>query len=149
MPPKRSEPAATTIPEEENDVLELLERRRLEVQRKKAREFANYLEELEEDIPEMSAEQQRAWSLLNALRSDLRAAIIKEEREIKSRAQVISSGQRLAELYAGEAQEKRKRVDSIPQAEKSSQTGKRLCYACNKEGHLAKNCPEQKNRLKT
>jgi hypothetical protein len=55
------------------------------------REFANFLDELEEDIPEMSHEQQRAWSLLNGLRRDVRSEVLREEREIRSREQVIAA----------------------------------------------------------
>ncbi len=43
-----------------------------------AREFANYVEELEEDIPEdMPLEVRRVWTLLNGLRPAIRTGILR------------------------------------------------------------------------
>jgi hypothetical protein len=107
------------------------------------RELLSYIEELEEDIPELSVEEQRAWALLNALHSGLRAAVLREERVIRTRDQVVSTAQRLQELgvVASESHPKRKRVDKEVHARgsreaRSERTGKRACYACGKEGHL-------------
>jgi hypothetical protein len=49
------------------------------------REFANYVEELEEDIPEMGIEESRAWVLLNGLRPAIRTGVLRETRTISSR----------------------------------------------------------------
>jgi hypothetical protein len=57
------------------------------------RDFANFLNELEEDIPEMSHEEQRAWLLLNGLRREVRSGVLREEREIRSQEQVITAAQ--------------------------------------------------------
>jgi Zinc knuckle len=118
------------------------------------RELSNYIEELEEDVPELSAEQQRAWTLLNSLQLELRAAVLREERTIRTRGQVISTAQRLQELgvVVSESQSKRKRVDSEvyrsrerePQLGRKAQMMERLCYACDKPGHVAKDCPSKK-----
>jgi hypothetical protein len=41
----------------------------------------------------MSREEQRAWSLLNGLRHEVRSEVLREEREIRSRKQVITAAQ--------------------------------------------------------
>jgi hypothetical protein len=41
----------------------------------------------------MSYEEQRAWSLLNGLRHEVRSGVLREEREIRSREQVIAVAQ--------------------------------------------------------
>jgi hypothetical protein len=41
----------------------------------------------------MSHEEQRAWSLLNGLRHKVRSGVLREEREIRSRKQVIAAVQ--------------------------------------------------------
>jgi hypothetical protein len=46
----------------------------------------------------MSHEEQRAWLLLNGLRREVRSGVLREEREIRSREQVIAAAQRLHEL---------------------------------------------------
>jgi hypothetical protein len=46
----------------------------------------------------MSQEESRAWSLLNGLRTEVRSGVLREEREIRTREQVIASAQRLHEL---------------------------------------------------
>jgi hypothetical protein len=46
----------------------------------------------------MSHEEQRTWSLLNGLRREVRSGVLREEREIRSRKQVITTAQQLHEL---------------------------------------------------
>jgi hypothetical protein len=46
----------------------------------------------------MSYEEQRAWLLLNGLRREVHSRVLREEREIRSRKQVITAAQRLHEL---------------------------------------------------
>jgi hypothetical protein len=46
----------------------------------------------------MLHEEQRAWSLLNSLRREVRSRVLREEREIRSRKQVITAVQRLHKL---------------------------------------------------
>jgi hypothetical protein len=79
-----------------------------------AREFATYLDELEDDVPPLSQEELRAWTLVNGLRPALRTAVLREEREIRNRAQIVAAAQRLeilqkTELSEGVTQEKRTR----------------------------------------
>ena len=56
-----------------------------QAERQSVREFANYLDELEEDIPEMSEEERRAWNLLNGLKKEVCSEVLREERTIRSR----------------------------------------------------------------
>ena len=50
------------------------------------REFANYVEELEEDIPELDREASRGWTLLNGLNPEIRRVVLRENKTITSRA---------------------------------------------------------------
>jgi hypothetical protein len=58
------------------------------------RELLAEIENLEQDIPLMTEDERRAWVLLNALRPALRAEVIRENKEITSREQVLASAQR-------------------------------------------------------
>ncbi|KAL9104530.1 MAG: hypothetical protein Q9187_008890 [Circinaria calcarea] len=122
--------------------------------KRSVRELASYIESLEEDIPEQTREEQRAWVLLNALKSELRSAVLREERTIESRQQVITSAQRQHELEAltkpRERDARETRDKSERGAETSQDASKRRegsdrgphCYQCGKEGHIARRCPQ-------
>ena len=62
------------------------------------REFVSYVEGLERDIPEWTERERKAWSLLNALDQDLRKEVMKENKSITSREQVIAAAQRHEDL---------------------------------------------------
>ena len=62
------------------------------------RDFASYLDELDDDLPEMTREERRAWELLNGLQFEIRREIMRENKAITSREQVITAGQRQEEL---------------------------------------------------
>lgn len=115
-----------------------------QAQGQSVREFANYLEELEEDIPEMSVEETRAWALLNGLRLEVRSAVLRDEREIRSREQVIAAAQRVDELEGTRAMRQRSPSESYTSQKGSEvQAAKGACFVCQKKGHKAKDCPDR------
>jgi hypothetical protein len=62
------------------------------------REFTSYIEGLERDIPDWTERERKAWFLLNSLYPNLRKEVIKENKVITSREQVIAAAQRYKEL---------------------------------------------------
>lgn len=85
------------------------------------RELVSYLEELERDLPGNDEDKQNAWSLLAALRPDIRERVMAEHKEITGREQVVSAAQRQEELLKGcrrenpEAQASSKRDAGVSQ----------------------------------
>ena len=57
-------------------------------------ELVGYMKSLERDIPNWDAETRRAWELLNALRPDIRREVMRENKDIVSRDQIIASAQK-------------------------------------------------------
>ena len=55
--------------------------------------FTNYIKELEDDMPEMTSEEQKAWGLLNGLLPDIWHEIMQKNKTIMSWEQVIAVGQ--------------------------------------------------------
>jgi hypothetical protein len=49
------------------------------------RDLVNYVEELEEDWPTLTPEEDKAWRLLNSLRPELRREVLRENKAITSR----------------------------------------------------------------
>jgi hypothetical protein len=133
-------------------------------ERQSVREFANWLEEIEEDIPEMSQEESRAWSLLNGLRTEVRSGVLREEREIRTREQVIASAQRLHELGTmgtgvshafrsgghgqGSQTQASRRAESKEESTLEGRTETRKCHRCYKRGHIIRDCPEVRAEMK-
>jgi hypothetical protein len=108
------------------------------------REFANYVEELEEDIPEMGIEESRAWVLLNGLRPAIRTGVLRETRTISSREQVLSAAQRQEELLGEVSESAAGEKPARSVRDDASKSGKdRTCYKCGKEEHIARDCPEK------
>jgi hypothetical protein len=56
------------------------------------------VENLESDIPKLTEEERSAWAFLNALSPELRTEVIRENKEIKTREQVVASAQRHEEM---------------------------------------------------
>ena len=126
------------------------------------RELVNKIEELERDVPSQDERTRKAWQLLNCLEASTRREVLRENKEITSREQVIAAAQRHEELLAsskdqepGEKQSTtgyRKfpsgkspgnRVNSatVKQTEGKKEKPKGVvCYNCNKPGHLKKDC---------
>lgn len=63
-----------------------------------ARALLEEIEALETEIPELSETERGAWQYLNSLRPDLRTEVMRENREIHSREQVLAAAQRQEEL---------------------------------------------------
>jgi hypothetical protein len=110
---------------------------------------------LEEDIPEISHEEQRAWLLLNGLRREVRSGVLYKEHEICLQEQIITAAQRLHELgmigtgvshafcsrvrsEGGDTQGKAELKESM--SEGCIET--RKCYRCYQRGYIIVNCPE-------
>ena len=117
------------------------------------RELATILDELWEDIPKLAEEELRAWALVNAFRPDLRTAVLREERTISSRSQVIASAQRLELLGTTPGIGPRnplaisKDAGTTQTAESEGASGdKRECFVCGERGHLARHCPKKKSQ---
>jgi hypothetical protein len=134
------------------------------------RDFVNYIEEQEKDIPDEEDNRLRkAWTLLTGLDDDIRQGVLRENKDITSREQVIVAAQRQEELLRRREKREEKR-DETPQTpsrrgtrpsqgrqpstssqtsgtrgkeEKSSreETTPRRCFKCQKPGHIAKDCP--------
>ena len=105
------------------------------------REFAHYLQDQWDDIPtELTNELTQAWDLVNGLQSQLRREILREERAIRTRAQVITTAQRIEELETLRMPERRR---SGGESTPKNVVGERTCYGCGKIGHVRKDCPEK------
>jgi hypothetical protein len=52
------------------------------------------VEELEEDLLSLTPSEERAWRMLNALRPEIRHDVLRENKTITSREQVIVAAQR-------------------------------------------------------
>lgn len=130
------------------------------------REFTSYIEGLERDIPEWTERERKAWFLLNSLQPDLRKEVMKENKVITSREQVVSAAQRHEELAKqqtpSESQAKpathkqdarvthrsrggRTGGNSGHSGSRSEQSKKDLtCYNCGKAGHRSTECWQPK-----
>jgi hypothetical protein len=104
------------------------------------REFTTHLEELEEDVPPLSQEELRAWALVNGLRPELRTAVLREERTIRNRTQVVAAAQRLENLQSKTLGVSASHAVRTQDAGEQQLKGSRRCYKCDQEGHIARDC---------
>jgi hypothetical protein len=124
------------------------------------RELVEYIEQLERDIPEQTKQEREAWYLLNSLHPEIRREVMRENKEITSREQVIAAAQRQEEL--AEQQSKREpkteaKAKETPTPNKRRTGGKQAsrtpnpspkgkggegvkCYNCGKFGHKQDEC---------
>jgi len=109
------------------------------------REIATMVEELEEDLLSLTPGEERAWRMLNALRPEIRREVLRENKTITSREQVIVAAQRQEELLKqGRARRPQgEQTESTRDAsEGHSRPEERVCYQCRQTGHIAKDCPK-------
>jgi hypothetical protein len=71
------------------------------------RDLVNYIEELEKDIPAQTEQEKKAWQLLNSLAPAIRREVMKENKTITSRDQVIAAAQRQEELAGPRGKDKK------------------------------------------
>ena len=83
-------------------------------EKQSVRDLLAEVENLEQDIPPMTDEERRAWTLLNALKPALRTEVIRENREIKSREAVLISAQRHEEILKHQAKSESQPSSSTP-----------------------------------
>ena len=110
------------------------------------REVATMMKELEEDLLTLTPSEKRAWRMLNTLRPKIRREVLRENKVITSREQVIMAAQRQEELLKQErdarSSQKGQQGASVRDArEKHLPPEEKLCYTCRKPGHIAKNYP--------
>lgn len=139
-----------------------------------------YMCELENNIPTMSEEQRRAWTLVNALKPELRSRIVRDLQVIENVDAVIacaarnesttvdSRPTRKTELSGAKTEDGNALPARTRQGRDSTSSGRGrgrgnsfrgrgshstsetntasrtsgACYNCDKEGHIARNCPE-------
>ena len=76
------------------------------------RELVAEIEELEDNIPEMTKEVREAWTLLLAMKPELRMRVLSEHKEITSRDQVLLTAQRHENAMKHEASSRARTVHS-------------------------------------
>ena len=132
------------------------------------RDFVNYIEEQEKHIPDNEDDTLRkAWFLLVSLDEEIRQGVMKENKTITSREQVIAAAQRQEELIRDARGRHRDTSRSPSRRDARPPRGRRggafsrtlathtkeekppkdntsapRCYNCQKIGHIAANCPE-------
>ena len=113
------------------------------------RDIATTVEELEEDLLALSPGEERAWRMLNALRPEIRREVLRENRTITSREQVIVAAQRQEELLKLEQMQisprSKGQADRLRDTRemRSESRAERRCYKCRQLGHIARDCPKK------
>ena len=110
------------------------------------RDIATIVEELEEDLLTLSPGEECAWRILNALRPEIRREVLRENRTITSREQVIVATQRQEELLKLEqmqislrSKEQADRLRDTYEIHSELRTERR-CYKYRQLGHIVRDC---------
>ena len=113
------------------------------------RDLMHQVDQQWDDIPEMSVEERKAWDFVNALSPELRTLILRDERVVHTRAQMLSAALRIQEVESLARKEYPRRRGSAS----GSSTGlsskekvpeSRKCFGCGKEGHIRRDCPTKR-----
>src|SRR5450432_1680575 len=87
------------------------------------RDLVGHIEQLERDIPEQSKQEQEAWHLLNSLYPEIRREVMRENKVITTREQVIAAAQRQEELAE---QQSKKEVKAEVKAKETPTPARRI-----------------------
>jgi hypothetical protein len=111
------------------------------------RDLVNYVKKLKKDWPTLTPEKNKAWRLLNSLRSELRRKVLRENKTITSREQIVVFAQRQKKLFKSLESASYAQAQNAPV--KTSKKKDRLslaeieCFKCDKKSHIKRDCPEK------
>ena len=136
-----------------------------------ARELLQEIENLEHDIPPLTEDERKAWMFLDSLTPELRTEIMRENKQISSREQVLAAAQRHEELSKQRVRAEKKTVSTttkqvktesgapakyVRQTSSTQKTSENKpgsfpfkCHKCHETGHKAANCPRSSTQRNT
>jgi hypothetical protein len=136
------------------------------------RDLVDKLEQLEKDIPEMEEDERKAWDLIVRLPAAIREELLRLDKPILSRTQVVAEVQKIEELLARKPQQSKPQSGSsghqqprrtsprsgkTPRSEpkwqpreprnaageRSQSTPSWACHYCHEKGHFIRDCPKK------